>query len=122
MTGAEESRLTGKKDATQVTLKMEAGDHKLRNTGSHQKPEEARDGFFPKATREHGLANTLLQLMDMHSGFLASRMVKEFIFVVLSLQVCCSSHRKLTQKMKWEEDMKQLAHYLAHGRNLRNPY
>lgn len=81
-------------------MKMEAGDHELRNTGSHEEPEEARDGFSPKASREHGLTNTLIQLTDMHSGLLASRMVREFIFVIVSLQVCCSSHRKLSQKMK----------------------
>lgn len=64
--------------------------YKPRNTWGHQKPEKARRDPPLEAAEGAG------PCQHLDGGYLASRTVRQYIPVVLSLSVCDDSPRKLT--------------------------
>lgn len=63
--------------------------HKTRDAGSHQKLEEARNKFFPRASKmSMGLPTLWLWPSETDFRLLASRTTREYISVVLNHQVC----------------------------------
>lgn len=92
-------RWEGAENGDLKKLAWRLGYHKPRNSGSHQKSEEARDRF-PSRSSRGGMTLPTLQLRtsDNNFTFLTSR-IKENEFLLFEatmlMEIFCSHHNKL---------------------------